>query len=122
MTVHGVDHINISTSNLERCRDFYCGVLGLEEGWRPSFDSPGAWLYASGVPIVHVSVTDTPRDGLSAVDHIAFAVKGFEAMKVRLGEQGIAFETYDVPSTPTKQIFIEDPDGVSVELNFRDGT
>lgn len=32
MTVHGVDHINISTTNLERCRDFYCGVLGFEEG------------------------------------------------------------------------------------------
>lgn len=122
MAVHGVDHINISTTNLERCRDFYCGVLGLEEGWRPSFDSAGTWLYAGGEPIVHVSVTDTPRDGLSAVDHVAFAVKGFEAMKARLGEQGIAFETYDVPHTPTKQIFIEDPDGVSVELNFRDGT
>ncbi len=121
MTVHGVDHINITTGNLERCRDFYCDVLGFEEGWRPSFDSPGAWLYAGGRALVHVSVTDTPRDGLSAVDHIAFAVTGFEAMMARLGEHGILFETRDVPKTPTKQIFIEDPDGVSVELNFRDG-
>ena len=122
MTVYGVDHINISTANLERCREFYCGVLGFEEGWRPSFDSPGAWLYAGGAPIVHVSLADTPRDGLSAVDHVAFAVKGFEAMKTRLDKQKIAFETHDVPDTPMKQIFIEDPDGVSVELNFRDGT
>ena len=122
MTVHAVDHINISTTNLERCRDFYCGVLGLEEGWRPSFDSPGAWLYAGGEPIVHVSLSDTPREGLSAVDHVAFAVKGFEAMKARLEDWEIAFETYDVPDTPMKQIFIKDPDGVSVELNFRDGT
>lgn len=43
-------------------------------------------------------------------------------MKARLDNQQIAFETYDVPDTPMKQIFIEDPDGVSVELNFRDGT
>ncbi len=121
MTIHGVDHINIRTVDLDRCRAFYCGVLGFEEGWRPSFDSPGAWLYAGGEPLIHVSLTDTPRNGRSAVDHVAFAVKGFEAVKTRLGDRGIAFETYDVPGTPMKQIFIEDPDGVSVELNFRDG-
>jgi len=26
-----------------------------------------------------------------------------------------------VPDTPVKQLFIEDPDGLAVELNFRDG-
>jgi len=122
MAVQGVDHINIRTADLDRCRHFYCGVLGFEEGWRPNLNSPGAWLYAGGAPLVHVSLTDTPRNGESAVDHVAFAVKGFEAMKANLGERDIAFETFDVPGTEMKQIFVEDPDGVSVELNFADGT
>lgn len=121
MSVHGVDHINIRTTDIDRCRAFYCGVLGFEEGWRPSFDAPGAWLYAAGEPLVHVSLAAAPRDGSGAVDHVAFAVTGFEAMKARLGERGIAFETFDAPGTPMKQIFVDDPDGVSVELNFRDG-
>ena len=121
MTVHGLDHINIATCDLERCRDFYCGVLSLEEGWRPPFDSPGAWLYAGGKAIIHITVTDEPRDGVSAVHHIAFTVTGYAAMLAWLGEHGISFEVRDVPNTPTRQIFIEDPDGTSVELNFRDG-
>jgi catechol 2,3-dioxygenase-like lactoylglutathione lyase family enzyme len=122
MAVHGVDHINICTADLERCRAFYCGVLGFEEGYRPPFDSPGAWLYAGDAPLVHVSVTDTPRIGESPVDHVAFAVKGYDAMCMRLDDEGIAFESYQVPDNPTRQIFVKDPDGVDVELNFRDGT
>ncbi|MGY8997511.1 MAG: VOC family protein [Alphaproteobacteria bacterium] len=122
MAVHGVDHINICTANLDRCRAFYCGVLGFEEGYRPPFDSPGAWLYAGDAPLVHVSVADTPRTGESAIDHVAFAVKGYDAMCTRLNEESIAFESYQVPDNPTRQIFVKDPDGVDVELNFRDGT
>ncbi|MBT5433269.1 MAG: glyoxalase [Rhodospirillaceae bacterium] len=122
MAVQGVDHINICTADLDQCKAFYCGILGLEEGWRPPFGSPGAWLYGGGSPLVHVSLTDEARNGESAVDHIAFAVKGYDEMRGKFDALGMEVDAYDVPDTPAKQLFVTDPDGVSVELNFSDGT
>ncbi len=123
MSVSGVDHINIRTADLERCKAFYCGLLGLKEGYRPPFDSPGAWFYAGDAPVVHVSLaSDSTKRPPSAVDHFAFAVKGFDKMVKTLTKEGVPFESYEVPDTPARQIFIEDPDGVAVELNFSDGT
>ncbi|MEM7124412.1 MAG: VOC family protein [Pseudomonadota bacterium] len=123
MSVSGVDHINIRTADLERCKAFYCGLLGLKEGYRPPFDSPGAWFYAGDAPVVHVSLSSDPTKlPRSAIDHFAFSVKGFDAIVKKLTKEGVPFQSYEVPDTPARQIFIEDPDGVAVELNFSDGT
>lgn len=122
MSIHGVDHINIRTGDLDRCVAFYSTVLGFKKGYRPPFDSPGAWLYADGAPLVHISVASrTPAKTTGALDHIAFAAKGYAATKRRLDKAGIDYRTFQVPDNPTRQIFIHDPDGVAVELNFRDG-
>lgn len=123
MTIKGVDHINISTADLDRCKAFYCDILGLKEGSRPPFDSPGAWLYAGDAPLIHISTrsskTKLPK---SAIDHFAFSVKGFDKIVKRLKKAGMTYETFQVPDRAARQIFVEDPDGISVELNFRDGT
>jgi catechol 2,3-dioxygenase-like lactoylglutathione lyase family enzyme len=123
MIVSGLNHINIRTSDLDSCKAFYEGVLGLAEGYRPPFDSPGAWLYAGDAPVVHISIESqevTSPGG--AIDHYAFSVKGFDATIKRLEEAKIAFRTFQVPDNPARQIFVQDPDGVTVELNFPDGT
>ncbi len=122
MRIQGVDHINISTIDPDRCRDFYCQVLGLATGYRPPFESKGHWLYAGDQPIVHISATEQVRNGESALEHIAFAVEGYDETRRNLDAHGQTYRCYDVPATSAKQIFITDPDGVNVELNFRDGT
>lgn len=122
MSIHGVDHINIRTGDLDRCVDFYSKVLGFKKGYRPPFDAPGAWLYAGDAPLVHISVASRkPAASTGALDHIAFAARGYEATRRRLKRAGIAFESFQVPDNAAKQIFLHDPDGVAVELNFRDG-
>ena len=40
----------IEPQDLERTKNFYCDVLGLEIGDRPPLDFPGYWLYSGGVP------------------------------------------------------------------------
>lgn len=121
MSIHGVDHINIRTRDLERCVDFYCKVLGFKKGYRPPFDAPGAWLYSDGAPLVHISIAGRkPAATTGALDHIAFAARGYAATKRRLERAGIAFEAFQVPDNPVRQLFIRDPDGLAVELNFRE--
>jgi len=121
MNVNAIDHVNIRTHDLERLVRFYTDVLGLEVGERPSFRSRGAWLYAAGHPVVHVSVTDAPPAGDTLpLDHVAFAMTGLESARERLRAAGIEFDEFAVPARAMHQIFLSDPDGLTLELNFAD--
>ena len=80
-----LQHFTIEPSDLERTKDFYCEVLGLENGDRPPLGFPGYWLYSGGVPTVHLLGPRKPREGIvvrgtekkfedtGRFDHIAFA-------------------------------------------------
>jgi catechol 2,3-dioxygenase-like lactoylglutathione lyase family enzyme len=121
MRINRIDHFNIRTRDLERLCEFYTQVLALEIGDRPPFDSPGVWLYAGGHPILHVGVA---ADGAAEVDdtlpldHIALETEGLADTVARLEKAGIAYRMVDVPGREMKQIFVRDPDGVALELNF----
>ena len=52
------------------------------------------------------------------VDHIAFAATDVDAVRKRLQANNISFREQIVPRTGDTQIFLYDPDGVGVELNF----
>ncbi len=122
MHVAGLDHINIAGSYelLERCRTFYVDVIGLTDGPRPGFRRRGFWLYAGGHPIVHLSEDDSapPAGGRTAFNHFALRCEGFDGTIERLRRLGIAFTGDRVPGSDTAQLFLEDPAGVSLELNF----
>lgn len=118
MTVRSLDHYTIRTSNLDASVAFYEGVLGLRNGERPAFTYPGAWLYVGDVPAVHL-IGGGPRDaGTGAVDHIAFRASGCEAFTRRLGGRGIPFEETAPPGAGMRQVFLKDPDGLTIEVNF----
>ncbi len=127
MHVNGIDHFNIRTRDLDRLCEFYTKVLGLEIGDRPPFDSPGVWLYAGGHPILHVGVArdgngnggrDSDSDNTLPLDHIALEAEGLADAVKRLDGAGIEYRMFDVPGREMKQIFVRDPDGVTIELNF----
>ena len=121
MRINRIDHFNIRTRDLDRLCEFYTKVLALEIGDRPPFDSPGVWLYAGGHPILHVGVAE---DGGADVgntlplDHIALETEGLVDAVARLDGAGIEYRMVDVPGRAMKQIFIRDPDGIALELNF----
>ena len=58
-----LQHYTIEPADLERTRDFYCEVLGLEVGERPPLGFPGYWLYSGGVATVHLLGPRKPREG-----------------------------------------------------------
>lgn len=127
MAVQGLHHYNISAplSLIEDVRDFYVRVLGFTDGARPRFASTGYWLYAGGAPIVHLTArttdSDADRDGPGApgyFDHLALACTGLDAMLQRLVELDIPFEIDEVPQLSQVQIFLNDPAGLGLELNF----
>jgi catechol 2,3-dioxygenase-like lactoylglutathione lyase family enzyme len=120
MHVLGLDHVNITGSRelIERCRAFYIDILGLTDGHRPSFRTGGYWLYAGDQPVVHLGERDNDTIGTSALDHFAFTCQGLEAMMARLREHSIPFTIDPARDTKKAQLFLEDPAGVALELNF----
>jgi catechol 2,3-dioxygenase-like lactoylglutathione lyase family enzyme len=61
---------------------------------------------------------DIPLKGTGTVDHIAFLVTGLVEFWGVLEAEGIAWRDRTVPSLGLHQVFIEDPSGVTIELNF----
>jgi catechol 2,3-dioxygenase-like lactoylglutathione lyase family enzyme len=122
MPVNALQHINIRARDVERTRDFYVRVLGLRVGERPPFTSTGYWLYLGADPVIHL-VQKTSDEAPSAmdtgaIDHIAFRGVDLNATRQALAREGIGFREAVVPRDNSIQLFVHDPDGVRIELNF----
>jgi catechol 2,3-dioxygenase-like lactoylglutathione lyase family enzyme len=117
-----LDHFNIRTRQLGDTVRFYEDILGLENGDRPNFAFPGAWMYSEGRAVVHlvdISATgEAQKPDSGVVHHVAFASRDFNGMKQRLQSKGMAFDTRQVPGGELWQIFVRDPNGVMIELNY----
>ena len=122
VSVGVLDHFNIRTRKLDETVRFYQDVLGLEKGARPNFAFPGAWMYSEGRPVVHlvdISRTDEPQKPDSGVvHHVSFISRNFSGMKQRLESGGFKYEARQVPGGDLWQIFVDDPNGVLIELNY----
>lgn len=125
MPIDQLQHVNIRCADLTRSRDFYVNLLGLVDGYRPPFASVGHWLYIGDLPAVHLvqrtGAGDAPTGG-GAVHHIAFRGVGLDEMKARLTAHAVPYVEDVVPLDGSIQLFIHDPDGVQVELNFEPAT
>ena len=134
-----LNHFSIRTAELDASRRFYAEVLGLTDGPRPDFPFPGHWMYRGSHAdyanaVVHLIGIDraapqglgnylgerdtTALAGSGAVDHIAFFADGLAAMVAHLTAQGAAFRERTVPSIGLHQLFVTDPSGVVIELNY----
>ncbi len=122
MSVGVLDHFNVKTTKLDETVKFYDDVLGLKPGDRPNFAFPGAWIYSEGRAVLHlIDISGTDDEGkpdTGCVDHIAFVSHGFEAMKTHLEKGGHEYEAREVPGGRLLQIFVRDPNGVLLELNY----
>ncbi|RDI97888.1 diguanylate cyclase [Dyella solisilvae] len=123
MGVRGLDHINLRApaTLIERLRRFYIDVIGLSEGPRPAVRSRGHWLYAGAHPLVHLTIADE-GDGAAMptgwIAHYAMACNDLTGMRARLDQARVP---YRVGGSPEQvQLFLLDPAGVTLELNFKD--
>lgn len=138
MPINKLAHISIRTAMLDTSIRFYCDILGFREGFRPPFQFPGVWLYRGGDEQEYGSIhligidkddpfglteylgdkTEDALIGSGAVDHIAFLATNLGDMQQRLNDAGIEFRERTVPSLGLHQLFVEDPSGITIELNY----
>jgi catechol 2,3-dioxygenase-like lactoylglutathione lyase family enzyme len=137
MPLSKLAHYSIRTTDLTQSRHFYTRVLGLREGFRPKFKFPGIWLYLgedeSEFGVVHIIGIDPndpgglleylgdkeiPVSGTGTVDHIAFLATDVQKFWATLRREGCTWRDRTVPSIGLHQVFVEDPSGVTIEMNF----
>lgn len=138
MPLNKLAHYSIRTQNLEASERFYTDLLGFRVGFRPSFPFPGRWLYLSDdeseFGVVHlVGIDQNDAEGLKAylgdrepdslvgtgaIDHIAFIATGWPGLRARCKALDQQFVERIVPSLGLLQIFISDPSGIMIELNY----
>jgi catechol 2,3-dioxygenase-like lactoylglutathione lyase family enzyme len=121
MPADQLEHFTLECADLDVTKNFYCDVLGLTAGFRPQMDFPGHWLYCGGVAVVHLmkrEPADRPRTNTGRLDHIAFKSVDPEATLGRFRERGIPYEENKVWEIGLLQVFVHDPDGLQIELNF----
>ncbi len=127
MQVRGVNHINIVTGDLDATVRFYESVLGMHSALIPVPipNFKGCWISdAAGSPIVHVQAHNPERHGElktgmgGALDHVSLTCAGFAETMARCDELGVEYRVNDREFGELRQVFITDPNGVSLELNF----
>ena len=132
MPLTDLDHYFVRSRDLAKSRDFYCQVLGFEEMPRPDFPFPGYWLGVNGKVQVHMGLDGIPeatryyfgttshsaRNNAGVVDHIAFQATEPVHFAKRLREFGLPSRERYFGEIRLFQIFVADPDGLTIELNF----
>lgn len=133
MPLSHIEHFLIQTADIDATRDWYVRVLGMREGPHPDFKFPVVWLYLGDVDVVHLTtggknVSENRKRylgqqseevyGSGAVDHIAFRATGLRAMLAHLKQEGVDFKQRQVDDQGLYQLFMLDPNGVKIELNF----
>jgi glyoxylase I family protein len=118
-----LNHVSITVTDVAKAREFYTGVLGLEEIARPAFDFPGIWYSLGKGLSLHIILNDqlvrpaVEREKISArYPHFALWTDDADATARRFEELGLPCR--DVVSGPTglRQVFVKDPDGNMVEF------
>jgi|SRR5688500_8656814 len=118
MGIQGMNHFNVLTDDVEKTRRFYVDIVGLEEGDRPDLGFDGAWLYAGGRPILHVSKAKLPQPRGGVIDHMAFSATDLKGAVARLKEHKVEYVLRQQAGSRIWQIFCHDPMGAKVELDF----
>ena len=117
-----IDHYNICapSEQLNVLKSFYVDVLGLSVGHRPSLRKNGYWLYQGKHALLHLSEdndVEIQQTG-GCFNHIAFRCQGANEMLKSLEDNQVEYELREIPDMNQLQVFLRDPCGIRIELNF----
>ena len=132
MPVTEINHYLIRAGDLEQTRSFYVDVLGFAEVPRPDFPFPGYWLGVNGGIQIHLAPDNIPNrelyflgtpagaagDNSGAIDHVAFLASDPKAMVEHLKQCEVPYRSRFLSASRLFQLFVTDPNGITIELNF----
>ena len=133
MPLSHIEHFLLQTTDMEKTREWYVRVLGMRVGPNPDFKFPVFWLYLGDKDVVHVTEggakasenrkkyvgqESQAASGTGVLDHIAFRATGLKDMLEHLRREKVDFKQRQVSDQGLYQLFMFDPNGVKIELNY----
>ena len=134
MPLSHIEHILVAADDIDATRDWYARVLGMKAGPHPDFGFPVHWMYVDDIDIVHIGpsaknagdiqkkylgrTSEKSEAGTGALDHIAFRATGLRAMLQHLKREKIGFSQRRANGQALFQVFLYDPNGIKIELNY----
>jgi catechol 2,3-dioxygenase-like lactoylglutathione lyase family enzyme len=133
MSLQHLEHYLVQTENFETTVNWYRDILGLTPGPTPNFGFPVQWMYIGDRDVLHIThggakttenrkayleQTSTAVQGSGVIDHVGFRSTGLRNMMQSLREKNIEFRQRRVSDQGLYQLFLFDPNGVKIELNF----
>jgi catechol 2,3-dioxygenase-like lactoylglutathione lyase family enzyme len=132
MPLTELNHYLVVSKDLERSMQFYRDVLGMQLADRPDFGFPGYWLKVGDQTCLHLASQDESKvrdqyllkdhppgtTGSGSVDHIAFLATNPKAVRDQISHHKIKMHFRSLPDAKLFQIFLKDPDEITIELNF----
>jgi catechol 2,3-dioxygenase-like lactoylglutathione lyase family enzyme len=133
MPLSYMEHVLLQTEDIEATKDWYVKVLGFRVGPSPDFKFPVYWLYLGDRDVLHLTtggknVSENRKKyvgqesqastGTGVIDHIGFRTTGLAEMIEHLKKHNIDFKERQVDDQGLYQLFLHDPNGVKIELNF----
>lgn len=121
MRAKSITHLSVSAHDLDESAAFYRELFGMEEIPAPEFPFPVRWLRVGELQL-HLFQTEAEAP---SGHHFGLDVDDFEAFYERVRELGIVdgsdyFQhVYELPEGAV-QLYIRDPAGNMVELNYPD--
>jgi catechol 2,3-dioxygenase-like lactoylglutathione lyase family enzyme len=134
MAISHIEHFLVAADDLDATRDWYARVLGMKSGPHPDFGFPVHWMYVGDTDVVHIGpsarqageiqkkflgrTSQDGGEGTGAIDHIAFRATGLRGMLEHLKKEKISFAQRRANGQALFQLFLYDPNGVKIELNY----
>lgn len=121
-----IDHVAIAapTPIIDAVVEFYSNILDFKLG--PAAEVEGLksrWLYSGASPLLHLIEDDQRIEkGRNSFDHVALRCENLEEIVRRLEKYDIDYARFDAKKERQILVFVKDPAGTSIELNFEEVT
>ena len=116
-----LNHLALSSLDVDRSAEFYCEVLGFRLTSRPPFSFDGRWLYRKEVgAMIHLIFNAEHQIAQDDIEtrgnHFAMQCEDIELAIRKLKEHAIEYVERVLPDRGYRQLFFHDPDGHVIEL------
>jgi catechol 2,3-dioxygenase-like lactoylglutathione lyase family enzyme len=134
MPISHIEHFLVAADDIDATRDWYARVLGMKSGPHPEFGFPVHWMYVDNIDIVHIGpsarganeiqkkylgrTSQKSEQGTGALDHIAFRATDLRRMLEHLKREKVPFTQRRANGQALFQLFLYDPNGIKIELNY----
>jgi catechol 2,3-dioxygenase-like lactoylglutathione lyase family enzyme len=124
--INGIQHITITSNDLEVTDKFYTEVMGFVKIDRPKLAFGGSWyvihdhhLQRQQLHVIEDIGYIPDIEDIYPVDHVAFEAEGYGEMMKHLRDCNVEFRFQEKDIYGLMQIFFYDPNAVLIELNYK---